>query len=260
MRVAITAVGVLATDAPGEIDGFRGRDHVAVRKHVKLMNRAVQLGIAGIRKALEARPGWEAVAPERRGLFVGSTPAGSEVDPLLPAIEAASTGGRFDVAAFGDRGIPLVHPLWLVKGLSNNVLGYASAYHDIRGVNGNRCDGRASGIAALVDGARAIHEGHADLVVAGGSDSLVGASQWLGVPTGEASVFLVLERGDGLAYITDVGTRFDPSVPHTPVGERGEVGAATGLVELAHRIGTEGGQSVQQVAAGDGTIAWVTLE
>ena len=54
-----------------------------------------------------------------------------------------------------------------MRGLSNNVLGFACAYWDIQGVNGNHCEGRVSGAAAVVEGARAIIEGRADVVVAG---------------------------------------------------------------------------------------------
>ena len=160
--VSVAAIGLLcpagvgeegATGGrPGEVPGFRARAYVVNRKNLKLMSRAVKLGVSGIRLALAQVEDWEQVPPERRGMFVGSTPLGGEVGDLSPALHVSSDDkGKVDLQAFATQGYPLIHPLWLVKGLSNNVLGFASAAHNFQGVNGNYCDGAASGANALED-------------------------------------------------------------------------------------------------------------
>ena len=261
MKVRITGLGLLAGDAPGELSGFKPRDHVMERKHLKLMARPVRLGVGAVRQALESRPGWEKVPPEQRGLYVGCTPAGAEPGDLAAAFNVATVDGELDVGAFGELGIPQVHPLWLVKGLSNNILGYASAYHDLRGVNTNRCDGRISGLAALLDGARAVAEGRCALVIAGGADSLVGGEAWLGRPVGEGAAFFVLEAGDGpaLGWIVDGGILQEPGQPASPAGARGELGAASGVVELAAALRAGVCPERAQVRDEHGATVWIAL-
>jgi hypothetical protein len=258
MRVRITSVGRVGGEAPGETPGFDPRAHVRERKHVKLMSRAVQLGVAAVRLALEGRPGWESFAPDRRALFVGTTPAGSEPAELADAFGASVERGAFSEAGFGDLGIPRVPPLWLVKGLSNNILGYASAYFDLQGVNGSRCDGRIGGIAALLDGARAIAEGRADLVIAGGADSLVGAEALLGRPCGEGAAFFVLEAEDQGSEPRIVDGAVEV-VEGVVAGGAFELGAASGLIALCQAVERGHLPLRHGVVDEQGRSAWVAI-
>ena len=161
------------------------------RKHLKTMTRAVQLGVAAVHAALSNAPGWQDFPPERRGLFVGASPQSGDAEDLVPALAAA--GG--DPERFARDGLPLIPPLWLVKGLSNNVLGYASAQHDLRGDNGNWCDERLGGANAIAQAVHAVAEGRVDIAIAGGADALVGAESVVGGPCGEGAAFVVLVAG-----------------------------------------------------------------
>ncbi len=191
------------------------------------MTRAVQLGVAAVYAALEDYPDWRAVPPERRGLYVGASPQSGDPEDIVPAVVA--TGTPFSLGAFAERGVPLIPPLWLVKGLSNNILGYASAQFDFRGDNGNWCDGRLAGAVALTNAVHAVAEGRVDLAVAGGADALVGAEELLGTACSEGAAFLVLVAGE-------VGrARVEASLPSLVGAESGlgELGAATIPVGLA---------------------------
>ncbi len=181
----------LGDSGTGSVPGFKPRDWVADRKSLKLMGRAVQLGVAGVKAALDGAAGWDQAPASRRGIFVGATPQLGDPDDLSSALDVAMTSGEFDLQAFAEKGIGLIHPLWLVRGLSNNVIGFASAFHDLQGVNSNYCDGRRGGWNALVEGWAAVAEGRADVVVAGGADSYIGAEAILGGPCGEAAAFAV---------------------------------------------------------------------
>lgn len=211
----------IASPAPGvPAEGFDPIASGVPRKHIKTMTRAVQLGVAAVHRALQGAPGWAEIAPERRGLYVGASPQSGDAEDIVPAVTA--TGPEWDPAGFAERGIPLIPPLWLVKGLSNNVLGYASAQHDFRGDNGNWCDGRLGGAVALCAAVHAIAEGRVDLAVAGGSDAFVGADAVLGQPGGEAAAFVVLAAAGA-------GRLVRASVPTVAGGieDLGELGAAT---------------------------------
>jgi hypothetical protein len=231
---------------PGEAPGFRARAYVANRKNLKLMSRSVKLGVSAIRLALSQVEGWEEVPPERRGMYVGSTPIGGEMQDLVPALEVSSDDeGKLDLGVFAREGLNLIHPLWLVKGLSNNVLGFASATHDFQGVNANYCDGDASGAHALYEGWAAIAEGRADLVVAGASDAWAGLEVLLGGRRcGEGAAFFVLRPGPGPVQLEPGeggGLELDEEL-------LGYLGAAATPVALARALMRVEGGSFEGVA------------
>lgn len=233
MSVHVVSSAVVASAGAGPLEGFKARRRLPDRKHLKMMTRDVRLGLAALGDAVRrAGSAWTEVAPERRGLFVGGTPAASDPAELSRALQAASVDGELDVAAFGDLGVPRVPPLWLIKGLSNNIGGFGAMYHDARGVNTNRCDGRAGGLAAVLDAVRALQEGRVDVAAAGGADSLVHAAEWLGQAVGEGGAFLVLRRGtEGPCLRGSLG--FEPDGPG-PMAI--DYGAASGVIELVRRL------------------------
>ena len=219
--------------SPGKVPGFRARTWVD-RKQLKLMTRAVQLGVATVRMALDAdaAAGETPVPPHRRGFFVGASPQPGDPRDLQPALTASTVDERFDLGRFATAGYPLIHPLWLLRGLSNNVLGFASAIHDLQGVNANYCDGVEGGWIALRQGAMAGAEGRADLVVAGGAESLLGAEALLGDRIcGEGAAFLILRPAEpGQTLWTDSAR------PALDVESLGFLGAATWPVAVARDL------------------------
>lgn len=215
----------LQQGSPGKVPGFRARSIIPDRKSIKLMARAVQLGVGAIRVALDTDGAWEDVPPPRRALFVGASPQAGDAGDLGPALERAWDGERFDMGRFADEGIPRIHPLWLVRGLSNNVLGFASANHDMQGVNRNYCDGSDGGWNAIREAWWAVAEDRADLAVAGGADSLVAAAALFGdTPVGEGAAFVVF-RAAGSPE--EAVPEPDRSALTDPSDELGQLGAAT---------------------------------
>ncbi len=215
---------------PGVAGPVPGFDPVAAglpRKHLKTMTRAVQLGFAAVSRALAAYPQWAQVPPPRRGLYVGASPQSGDPEDLAAALGAMSAP---TVGAFAADAVPLIPPLWLVKGLSNNVLGYASAHHDLQGDNGNWCDGALGGAVALCAAVHAVAEGRVDLAIAGGAESLLDADRVLGRPGGEGAAFFVLVAGSE-------GVPVRAGVPVVDVEEEGlgELGAASIPVSLGRR-------------------------
>jgi len=224
--VSLVAVAHLSPGPDGRVAGF---DPVAAglpRKNLKTMTRAVQLGVATVARALAAYPAWVDVPPARRGLFVGASPQSGDAEDLAPALAAME--GEQTVAAFAERAVPLIPPLWLVKGLSNNVLGYASAAHDLQGDNGNWCDGRLGGAVAIANAIRSVAEGRVDLAVAGGADSLHGAEGVLGRPCAEGAAFFVFVAGEG-----DLSAEAGPPSEDGALAAPGELGAAALPLALA---------------------------
>ena len=104
---------------------FKARSMGPDRKSLKLMTQAVRLGVATIASAVTQCADWEGVDPVRRGMYVGASPQVGRHDDLTDAINVAFESGEFSLQDFGEKGISQIHPLWLVRGLSNNVLGFS---------------------------------------------------------------------------------------------------------------------------------------
>jgi 3-oxoacyl-[acyl-carrier-protein] synthase II len=234
--VTVTGVGLLSPAGighdsigaalGGQVPGFRARDHIADRKSLKLMTRAVQLGISAVQLALDDDGDWASIPPHRRGIFVGASPQSGDPDDLRPALEASMGADGFDMQRYASDGYPLIHPLWLVRGLSNNIIGFSAAIHDLQGVNANYCDGPLGGWNALREGALAVAEGRADMVVAGGADAWAGAETLLaGAPCGDGAGFVVFRPG-----APDVLDRLPLTGGVDERGALGFLGAASGPV------------------------------
>jgi len=232
----------------GKIDGFRARDFVADRKMIKVMSRSVQLGVAAIQMALDDVESWQAAPAPRRAMYVGTTPLGGDAQDLIPALEASmDASGGLSMEAFATKGYERIHPLWLIRGLSNNILGLAASIHDFQGVNANYCSGDKSGLIALVEAYWAVAEGRADLAVAGGADAMVEfAEQWMDGAGGEGAAFFVLRA----AQTTDPwSVKIRTSGPEELAGvdeseKLGYLGAAGDVVALARAAFSSGKTSI----------------
>lgn len=178
----------------GLVPNFKARAMVPDRKSLKLMTQAVRLGVATIASAVQQCPDWEGIIPSRRGMYVGASPQVGRHDDLTDAINVAFESGSFSLQDFGEKGISQIHPLWLVRGLSNNVLGFSSAYHDAQGHNMSYAMGVDGGWNAILEGAYALIEERVDTVVVGGSDDLTAAGDVFGTEGSAGAAFFVLRR------------------------------------------------------------------
>ncbi len=230
------------------------------RKNHKIMSRAVKIGMAAAGLAMAdagLAPG--AVEPRRFGAFMGAGASFPEGRDLEPALELATREGRFDIVAFGEQGLGLVNPLWLLKGLANNVLAFVSAHYRMMGPNLNICNSGVSGLQAIGEAAQAIKDGAADVCLAGGYDSLV-------VPEHMAlyaKLGLLTESRDPEAASRPFHARRDGFVP----GEGGafvvvedlEHAKARGAKIWGHVLGYGSTDSAHDLAAtdpdGDGILA-----
>jgi 3-oxoacyl-[acyl-carrier-protein] synthase II len=90
---------------------------------------------------------------------------------LLAAVRRASESGEFRMDVYGSVGLPLVHPMWLLKGLANNVLYFVSLKFNAQGMNNNISMSGVGGTMAIGEAYQAVQRGYLDAAVAGGYDS-----------------------------------------------------------------------------------------
>jgi|GEM_PF-1856165 len=178
------------------------RRHLPDRKALKLMTRTVQLGLAAALQAWPESP--TDPGEDRRGMWVGADVAVDEAWTFREPLRASVEDGAFSMKKFAKDGQEALNPLWLVKGLSNNVLAFAAKERRIRGANDNFEAGEAGPLQALAAGWASIAAGRVDRALAGGCGSRLSVEAQIamarqGVPEhalGEAAAFVQMGPGE----------------------------------------------------------------
>lgn len=167
--------------AAAQVQGFKEAKFIKNKKSLKIMTRPVCLGVAAASQAMDAAGlVLGQYDPERIGLFVGAGQAFAEHQEIQPALLHSRDGAEVDLVRFGSEGVPMIHPLWLLRGLSNNVLGFVSLDYDIQGINNNYANSGASASQAVSAGADAILEDFADQALVGGYDAALASEALIG--------------------------------------------------------------------------------
>jgi 3-oxoacyl-[acyl-carrier-protein] synthase-1 len=161
-----------------EIRDFNPRALVDDRKLHKLIRRTDLMGLyaagsaiatAGVvahRDTLDEAAA--AVFNDRTGVYVGSG-AGNfsnqyDYFPLM-------TDANGDLKTFGRELSNTVNPMWLLRTLSNNVLGHIGIRWTLKGANACITNHSVGGVLAVIEAAEALRTGEADRAVAVGHDA-----------------------------------------------------------------------------------------
>ncbi len=164
----------------GEVKNFNPKEFINDRKAVRLTFHNVHLALAAAKLAYDdcgLEP--DQVDPTRFGAIIGSGGGGFDDgpgfedlnEPILRAWDEENQ--RFDSAKFGEHGVSIAYPLFLLKALPNNAFYYISLLYNIQGENDNIVSSYTGGAQAIGDAFRSIRRGLADVIIAGGYDSLL---------------------------------------------------------------------------------------
>ncbi len=167
----------------GEVPGYRIQDRVprTYRKSIKLMCRDIELAVMAAGEAIVASglvtKGIDAekvnIDPTRMGINVGAGIICCDLVEIAPAIAASTTEGRYDLHQWGQEGMELLTPLWLLKYLPNMLACHIGIIHDIQGPSNTITCSEASAHLAIAEAAQVIARGAADIAVAGGAEAKV---------------------------------------------------------------------------------------
>ncbi|MCA8982846.1 MAG: beta-ketoacyl-[acyl-carrier-protein] synthase family protein [Planctomycetaceae bacterium] len=141
----------------------------AQRKSIKVMCRDIQLGVAAAAMALEhSELKLNETERARLGVEFGADLMLSNPDVLSPAAFASrdETGIPTDTN-WGNRGLPQMEPLWLLKYLPNMPACHISIHADARGPSNSLTLEEASGNQTIGESLRIIRRGQADAMIAG---------------------------------------------------------------------------------------------
>jgi 3-oxoacyl-[acyl-carrier-protein] synthase II len=179
----------------GEIPEFDAKKTVAKehRKALKMMGRPIQMAVAIAPLALkDSGVDLAKVDLTRFGCEFGAGLIASELEELGPASQIAANciPGAVDLLKWGEAGLPVVQPLWMLKYLPNMLACHVSIIHNAQGPNNTITETDVGSLLALGEALRIIQRGQADLMLAGGADSRMNPLSMT-----RLSMFATLSRG-----------------------------------------------------------------
>jgi len=166
----------LSLSVGGEIQGFSPGKFFKNRSNVKYTNRSSRFSLAAAAFAREnARLGEADYDPENTGLYIGSGETGMEATDFFPALDVSydHEKGEIDFKKYGEVGLVELDPFIGLTSLPNNGLCFLSIEHNIRGQNNNYIKSSVASGEAIGMAYKSIKWGYADVVFAGGYDSLI---------------------------------------------------------------------------------------
>jgi 3-oxoacyl-[acyl-carrier-protein] synthase II len=176
-RIQAFDPSALPTQFGGEVLGFDPKDYLdkKKRKHLKMMVRSIQLAVAGAKLAVEdACIDKEQIDPTRFGVEFGSAVIPSELGELAAAARASANGrAQVDLEKWGEVGIPLIPPTWLLNHVPNMMACHVSILHNAQGPNNTITQSDVASLLALGEAYRIISRDKADLILTGGADTKI---------------------------------------------------------------------------------------
>ncbi len=167
----------------GEVGEYDIRKHVPKyhRKATKLMSRDIELSVIAANEAIadgglvtKASGAEEpTVDPQRFAISLGAGLISCDLVELAPCVAASVTDGRFDIRKWGEVGMQMLTPLWLLKYLPNMLPCHIGIIHDIQGPSNTITCGEAAALLAIGEAAEMIVRGDADAALAGGCEAKV---------------------------------------------------------------------------------------
>ena len=168
-----------------EIPDFKPKEYFRSKKDVKqikVMSRDIQLGFAaamlactdaGLKTAGDEQRN---VDPDRFGVVFGADLIGLDLSELLDAYRPGIKDGKYDFSRWGIDAMEKIFPLWMLKYLPNMPACHIGIAHDARGPNNTLTLQRASSVAAIMEAARIIERGAADVMICGGCGNYINPS------------------------------------------------------------------------------------
>ncbi|MDY6863149.1 MAG: beta-ketoacyl-[acyl-carrier-protein] synthase family protein [Thermodesulfobacteriota bacterium] len=164
----------------GEIHKFNHKKYIDDKFCLELIFRNVKFALSAARMAIEdSELETKKVKPEYFGVITGSGGSGFDGAPFSEDISCGllkawdNNFQKFKSRKFGENGQNSVHPLFLLKMLPNNAIYYLSSKYNIKGENYNIVNTYTGGADAIGRAFRCIGRGDADIILAGGYDSLI---------------------------------------------------------------------------------------
>ncbi len=162
----------------GEVVGFDACRYLDKkdRKRLSIMAPTVQFAVASAQlAAADAALDPNQLDPTRFGVVFGAGTIPGELEYFGPAAQASMTDSppRIDLKKWGERGLPLIPPMWMLNHVPNMSACHVSILHNAQGPNNTISQSDVGGLLALGEAFRAVQRGRADLFLTGGADAKI---------------------------------------------------------------------------------------
>ncbi len=155
-----------------EVRDFNPTDYLRDKKFVKVMTRAIQLGVASSNLAVkDSRIAPGMVDPYRFGVVFGAGRMTCHPSELAAAVEVCRAEGGIDVSKWGQKALAEIAPLWLLRQMPNMPASHVSIDHNACGPNNTITCRDASALLALSEAVRVIEADRADCMIVGACSS-----------------------------------------------------------------------------------------
>jgi 3-oxoacyl-[acyl-carrier-protein] synthase II len=213
----------------GEISDFNAKALIekSYRKSLNAMSRMVQLGVVASQLAMQELGLKKGdVAPERFGVEFAAVMGATEIGDFVTAAGYGATADprAIDMLAWGEKSLPDITPMWMLKYLPNMPACHTTILYDARGPSNTVINGDAAGVQAFGEAYRILQRDAADFLLVGGTDSRINP--------------LSMSRFNGFAPLT---RRNDPPEKALRPFDKdrdgtvlGEAAAVFGLEDLGH--------------------------
>ena len=164
--------GGLPSAFGAEVRDFNPADYLRDKKFVKVMTRAIQLGVASSNLAVkDSRLSTGMVDPDRFGVVFGSGRMTCHPGELAAAVEVCRAEGGIDFRKWGHEALAEIAPLWLLRQMPNMPASHVSIDHNACGPNNTITCRDASALLALSEAVRVIEADRADCMIVGACSS-----------------------------------------------------------------------------------------
>ncbi len=162
------------------VKDFVGKQFIKPRKAIKIMCAPIQYGCAAAAMAVEeAGISQSVVAAERMGTVIGTETFYADPNEVADVFRKCTVNEDYQHDKWGEFAMREIQPLWMLKYLPNMVASHISIANDARGPSNSICQGEVSGMLALIEAADLIQRGAANVVVAGGTGSMMNLTAML---------------------------------------------------------------------------------
>jgi len=167
----------------GQVPEYKIQQYVPKthRKATKMMSRDIELSVIAANEAVTnsglvtkaVDPENINIKPERVAINLGAGLISCDLVELGPAAAVSITNGKFDIHKWGNDGLNMVTPLWLLKYLPNMLACHIGIIHDIQGPSNSITCAEASAHLAIGEATQIISRGGSDIALAGGAEAKV---------------------------------------------------------------------------------------
>jgi 3-oxoacyl-[acyl-carrier-protein] synthase II len=176
--ITIFDASPLSSRFAGEATTFDAKKYLSKegKKSLRVMARPIQIAVAAAQLAIDdAKVDKSQIDPSRFGTEFGAGLIPSELTELGEASYISTEANQHDVdlKIWGEKAIPAIQPLWMLKYLPNMLACHVSMLHNAQGPNNSITESDVASLLALGEATRILKRDQSDIFFVGGADSKI---------------------------------------------------------------------------------------